>query len=379
MAPVQIVLGVEDSQYIELLLRYVRESEYGSKVRIRAFSNIATFRTYMNSGEHSGLVAAEESFLKSWLDSENIQQYRWVCLNEYGETTLEGPSIAKYQPLQSLLEQLCAMTKPTSTDVVRRDNRTIVTMVHSAVPGSGKSITAINMVKQLSMSGHHVFYLNLESASSTWLLHWDQQREQSNGLSRLLYDLQAFAEKKEIPTHLPSSYAIHAEEMKADTFEPPENLNELLRMTAEETQMLIRYLVNSGEYDHIVIDGESSWHERIQVALQESDRVLWLMTDDLPCMNKTAIWMSYWENHYASLYQELRAKTSFVMNKFNGSIVNVLPLEDMQLEGTLAYVPSWKQVTNSELLWCSPIFQRDILKLCQSGTYDIYSTDGVKM
>jgi len=67
------------------------------------------------------------------------------------------------------------------------------------------------------------------------------------------------------------------------------------------------------------------------------------------------------------------------MNKFNGSIVNVLPVEDMQLEGTLVYVPSWKQVTNSELLWCSPIFQRDILKLCQSGTYDLRSTNGVEM
>jgi len=380
MAPVQIVLCVEDSQYIELLLRYVRESEYAAKVRIRAFSDVDMFMIYMDSEEHRGLVAAEETFLKRWLHSDNIKTARWARLSEEADYHSEGITLAKYQPLHTLLEQLCSMTGRSAPGVTLKEGQyTVITSVYSAAPGSGKSVTAMNMAKQLGLKGQSVFYLNLEAANSTRLLRLERKQMEENGLSRLLYDLQAAAEQKELPVHPPSHYAVYAEEIKADTFEPPENFNELLQMTEQETLSLIAYIAGSREYDHIIIDGESGWQERIKAALQASDRIVWLLTDDLLCMHKTGMWTSYWQAHEPDWYEQIGSRISFVMNRFNGSLLNPLPIMGIELEGTLPYVPSWKQVASSELLWCSPIFQRDILKLCRMSHDQAYAADGVGM
>ncbi|WP_046213057.1 P-loop NTPase family protein [Paenibacillus wulumuqiensis] len=381
MAPVQIVLCVEDSQYIELLLRYIRESEYAAKVRIRAFSDVDMFMTYMDKEEHRGLVAAEEVFLKRWLHSENIKTARWVRLSEEAEDYTEGVTLAKYQPLHNLLDQLSGMTgRTTAPDITLKEGQhAMITSVYSAAPGSGKSVTAMNMAKQLGLRGQSVFYLNLEAASSTHLLRLERRQPAENGLSRLLYDLQAAAEQKELPVHPPSHYAVYAEEIKADTFEPPENFNELLHMTEQDALSLIAYIAGSREYDHIIIDGESGGQERMRAALQVSDRIIWLLTDDLPCMHKTGLWMSYWQSHDPRWYEQICSRISFVMNRFTGSVMNPLPMSGMELEGTLPYVPSWKQVTSSELLWCSPIFQRDILKLCRMPHDQAYAAGGVGM
>lgn len=365
MAPVQIVLCVEDSEYIELLLRYVRTSEYAARVRIRAFSDQGTFLTYMNEGHHRGLVAAEESFLQRWLKDGESKSNRWVTLGEYREKNEEHQVLAKYQPLQRLLEQLCEYSGKAPAEWQREVGRTMITAIYSTSPGSGKSVTAMNMAKQYGMRGESVFYLNLEAASSTHWLTLDQQPDPSYELSRLLYDLQAAAESKRQPEALPSQYAIRAEEIRADIFVPPGNFNELLHMTEEETAMLIQYIAHSGEYDHLIIDVESGWHDRIRAALSESDRIVWLLTDDLPCMNKTLQWMSYWQHYDSDWYEQIGSKVSFVLNRYTGGLINRLPVEGMELEGTLPYVPSWKQVSSGELLWCSPIFQRDILKLCR--------------
>ncbi|WP_411345575.1 ParA family protein [Paenibacillus sp. WLX1005] len=365
MAPVQIVLCVEDSEYIELLLRYVRTSEYAAKVRIRAFSDPATFLAYMKEGHHRGLVAAEESFLQCWLTDDKSTSNRWVTLGEYEEKNEERQVIAKYQPLQRLLEQLCEWSGKAPAEWQRDTGKTMITTLYSTSPGSGKSVTAMNMAKQYGMRGESVFYLNLEAASSTHWLTLDQQSDPSYALSRLLYDLQAAAESKRQPEASPSQYAVRAEEIRADSFIPPDNFNELLHMTEEETEMLIRYIADSGEYDHLIIDVESGWNDRISAALKHSERIVWLLTDDLPCMNKTLQWMSYWQQYHSEWYEQIGGKVSFVMNRYTGGVMNRLPLEGMELEGTLPYVPSWKQVSNGELLWCSPIFQRDILKLCR--------------
>ncbi len=363
MAPIPMIVCVEDQEYIELLLRYIRASEYAASIRIRAFSDVNLFMQYVTAERPKGVVAAEETFLEAWRTNEHFSSARWVRLGEPDEQYADGHTMSKYQPLHHLLEQLCSFTGKTTIEATRTHSRALVTCVYSAIAGSGKSVTAMNMAKQLGMKGQSVFYLNLEAASSVHLLTLGD-KSNTPELSRLLYDLQAAADQKQPLESSITSHAVYAEEIRSDTFIPPSNFNEWLRMTCEETVLLINYIAESGEYDHVIIDSESGWAERVQAALKHCDRIVWLLTDDLPCMARTEQWLVYWQMYHSDWLEHVESKISFVMNRYTGNVMNSLP-EGVHLESTLPYVPSWKQVTNSELLWCSPIFQRDILKLCR--------------
>ncbi len=381
MAPIQMVVCVEDQEYIELLLRYIRSSEYAARVTIRAFSEVAMFVEYMQDGRYKGLVAAEDAFLEPWRANEQGGSVRWVRLGEHDQQQADGHTIAKYQPLHHLMEQLCNFTGRTVIESPREAGRAWVTCLYSAVAGSGKSVTAMNMAKQLGLKGQSVFYLNLEAASSVSLLQLETDQNTPE-LSRLLYDLQAAAEQKQAPDGAITDYTVYAEEIRAETFIPPSNFNEWLRMTAEETTLLIDYIAGSGQYDHVIIDCESGWAERVQAALNGSDRIIWLLTDDLPCMTRTEQWLSYWQSYHGEWLEQMEPKLSFVMNRYSGNVMNTLP-SGIHPESTLPHVPSWKQVTSSELLWCSPIFQRDILKLCrldgERSHECVWATGGVSL
>ncbi len=81
MAPTPMIVCVEDQEYIELLLRYIRASEYAASVRIRAFSDVNLFVQYITTERPKGLVAAEETFLEAWRTDEHFHQqdgYDWV-------------------------------------------------------------------------------------------------------------------------------------------------------------------------------------------------------------------------------------------------------------------------------------------------------------
>ncbi|WP_322923136.1 ParA family protein [Paenibacillus campi] len=363
MAPIQIVVCVEDQQYIELLLRYIRSSEYAAKVTIRAFSEVTMFMQYIAEERQKPLIVAEEVFLQAWRMHESLSYTRWVRLGELDELNADGYTVAKYQPLHHLLEQLCSFTGRSALESPRESGRAMITCLYSAVAGSGKSVTAMNMAKQLGLQGESVFYLNLEAMSSSGLLTFAQTNNMPE-LSRLLYDLQAATESKQTLAYPIHTYTIRAEEIRADTFMPPANVNEWLRMTVEEALRLIHYIADSGVYDHIIIDSESGWTERVQAALKCSDRIVWLLTDDLLCKVRTEQWLAYLQNYNKQWLERLEPKLSFVMNRYKGSIMNALPA-GIQPDATLPDVPSWKQMTSSELLWCSPIFQRAILKLCR--------------
>ena len=53
----------------------------------------------------------------------------------------------------------------------------------------------------------------------------------------------------------------------------------------------------------------------------------------------------------------------------------------MSIDGVLPYIPSWKQLHREDLLLSSPIYQREVLKLCQqllegSGIMPVHAGGG---
>ncbi|MEC0180389.1 AAA family ATPase [Paenibacillus peoriae] len=369
MIPVKVVLAVADREYIEPLLNYVHGSEYARRLRITAFSQPEAFRQYMmetNGIKRPDIVVGEAAFLSLWTDRE-AADIPCLVLHEGEEVSQYGQPLLKYQSLSGLVGSILEMARQRSCNrqsVNSREGGIIIGML-AASGGLGKTTAALNMSKQLGNEGYSVFYLNLETVDSSSLFTGSGSSNsiEGGGLSRLLYDLKA-TESDGIPSSV-ASYCVHRPEIQADTFQPVYNRKELIDMTCDEAVQLIRTIAESGQYDVVIVDSESENGDRAQAVLEASHKLIWLLADDLMSMHKCGLWLDVLELTQPEGFETMLSKTSFVVNRYMGTMMNSLPRDFMDLNGALPYIPSWKQMQHRELLLSSPIYQREIRHLCR--------------
>lgn len=367
MIPARLVLAVQDSRYVEPLLNYAYGSAYGSALQVTAFTRIDSFLHYMSTGEAPNLVVGDTEMLESWL-SRGDASVPWLLLSE-GHSSLSlmegGNSTPKYQPLPQLLEVMITHCKRSGGSIEKLSTGTTpVVGIVSPLGGSGKSTIAMNMAKQLGVLGLRVFYLNLETVNSSALFPSGSVGMEGS-FSRLLYDIKASQESASRPELSIIPYIIRHHSLKCDSFEPSFNVKEITEMTVEDTSLLLNSLVTCNHYDAIVVDTEGYLEERVQAVLDQAGLLIWVLLDDLISMHKCGVWMDQLESKNPALFGSVNKRSRFIVNRFTGQLANSLPRKDMNLDDVLPYIPSWKQLHQEELLLCSPIYQREVLKLCQ--------------
>ncbi len=367
MRNLQMTLAVSDEQYIEPFLLYSRTGEFAKRVSVRAFSKKEAFLSAMEDS-YPDLVLGEPDFLEAWLKTGSDRKVPWVMLGSKEEASrLGGPCLQPYQPLNLLLAAAIELAgkEPIFSEASQGGAQVIA--VHSASPGAGKTTVALNLAKQLGNRGVRTFYLNLETIDSSASFRGETNvgLNGGKGLPELLYDLKAAKEKRENCQFPLSQYAYFQEKLKSPSFPPLDRPDELLQMDEEDTTALIDYIAASGACDLILIDTDSDNHERLRALLKRADRVLWLLADDLLHLRKTSGWMEYEERRSPESYRTLLAKSSFVVNRYGGRLENVLPRPELRPAAFLSYIPSWKFLSREDVLLGSPIFQRDILALCE--------------
>ncbi|CAM2981835.1 AAA family ATPase [Paenibacillus sediminis] len=366
MVPIKVVLAVQDDQYIEPFLHYVHSSEYSDRLRISAFSHIDSFIECISGTDKPDFIVAESHFVEQMENEGSSLPY--VMLSESDKGTTQGKELNKYQPLNLLLDAVIEAYKGQSS-IVRASNerKAAIIAVYSAIGGSGKTTVALNMAKQLGFQGLNVFYLNLETVNSAALYSLESEGSRTGkGLSRLLYDLTAAEEGQDCSALSVQPYVVTQEALRSDIFEPLGNLKELLQMNKEDTVQLLNLIATNGSYDVVIVDVDSLPHERVDAVLEHCDDLIWLLLDDFISMFKSSKWLDYLARVDGQAYARLFHKTRFIVNRYVGNLANQPPHADMIVSGVLPYIPSWKQVSQGELVISSPIFQREILKLCHS-------------
>ncbi|MFC7681265.1 hypothetical protein [Paenibacillus sp. GCM10028914] len=364
MLPVRIVLAVQDSGYVEPMLNFIHGSEYVKRVQVTAFTRMDALLQY---GEIPDLIVGEVEMLEAWL-TEGRSSVPWVVLSEGEDNSNligDGLTTAKYQPLPQLLDLWIAQTR--GSRVSKNDSytgSTLITGFVSVLGGSGRTTASVNMAKQLGVLGRKVFYLNLETVNSTALFPTGRRREDGGSFSRLLYEIKSSQETTEGTEISLAQYVMRHDGLKCDVFEPSDHLQELMEMTAGDVEVLIDLISKSGQYDVVVIDTDNQSEERLRTVMEKSNVLLWVLLDDLISMYKTGMRFGHMERKEPVLFGQIMGKSRFIVNRFTGSLANPLPHKDMRVDGMLPYIPSWKQLHQEDLLLCSPIFQRDILKLC---------------
>ncbi|RUT28376.1 ParA family protein [Paenibacillus zeisoli] len=366
MVPVRIVLAVQDEFYIEALMHYVRCSEFSQKIRVTAFSKVEAFvKRMMDAGEVPDAVVADSMYLEAWTPPAGEREILRISLIEGERDRQEGVVVLhKYQPLKELLTSILTAVQGQRKPLATPSGSTSVIAVYSVSGGSGKSTTALQLSRQLSSEGLEVLYLNLESAGSGLSEASGRQEQDMSGLARLLYDLQAAEDKGERLALSAADYVIRQPALQVAMFEPLSNLNELLELSREHTMRLIDCLVSSGIYDYIVLDTDSYPSERTEGILERCDQLIWLILDDIGSVHRTDRWLAHLERTRGDLYTALIQKSIFTVNRYLGNLVNQLPLEKVVPYLTLPYIPAWKQLDSWEVLFRSPEYQRDLMKLC---------------
>ncbi|GIP32674.1 AAA family ATPase [Paenibacillus sp. J2TS4] len=338
----------DDQMYVNILLNYVRTSEYRSKVIVKSFTEPGMLEQADDSFD---LILINPELSASGLPS-TIPVAKLV-----DEITVPDDSaleVYRYQPLNQLFSRLIAymLDKPAPGRLTGNENgRTRVLSVYSAVGGCGKTVLAANLATMLAFRGAKVFYLSLEAARSAPIFPTDREKRP---FERLLYYLQAdspYARSKL------EQYKSIDPESKVEYVDPCESLQEMEEMTEEDARKLLS-LLRQSDYDYVIVDCDSERHARIWAALAASDRILWLVEDDLNHLTKTkAIY-----NHFCEKIGPLAVDVSFVLNKYTGSIVNDIGSFGYVLFGQLPFVFDWQNVHSASQLLSDSTYRAQLMR-----------------
>ena len=135
-------------------------------------------------------------------------------------------------------------------------------------------------------------------------------------------------------------------------------------MSKADTMDLIRYLTGCGQYEVLILDGDSGWDERSDGILEAADTFIWLVEDDIAAMHRWGQWLQHNERTRMDLLGSMLERTYFVINKYREQVINSLPRAELHVDAVLPYIPSWKQLNQEEVMLSSPIFQREVKRLC---------------
>ncbi|WP_334077005.1 hypothetical protein [Paenibacillus sanfengchensis] len=365
--PLRLVLAVQDEQYIEPFLQFARSGEFERGYTVTAFSRTEAFVRYLEEcGNQVDAVLGEAVFIEA-VCRDGRERIKFIRLSEEEQGSAGSGALYKYQPLPLLLSAVFEKVREIREGAAPPEGRTPVYGVTAAVGGCGKTTLALHLVRQLASEGKRVFYLNLETIHSEVLCEARPAGKEGNtrGLARLLYDLKAGEERQEELKLPVTAYCYRHSVLHCDTFAPVDNFNELLEVGRKEAVALIGYIAGSGNYDAVIVDTDSFPHERTATMMEQCDKLIWLVADDWGVMRKTGAWLAHLEKTRPSLFNSVMAKTLFAANRVSGEVQALSAGKGIQVAAVLPLIPAWAQGNRQGGIMHSPIYQRDVMKLCR--------------
>ncbi|TDF99587.1 AAA family ATPase [Paenibacillus piri] len=369
MAKMKLVLLEQDSYFIDMLSSYIRTSEHADTFTISVFTSKEQGFSFVERSREPYILLVHERFIPL---PEHVFQRQLGCLILLSDAPsaadiMEYPVLCKYRPLNQLLSHIIShFNEYASNRMLKGSRSSRVISVYSAVGGSGKTLTAVHLARELADQGKRVFYLNLEQLpSAAWLEA--EPEEEDNYFSRMLYygktDMKLQTAKVE-------RYKRRHRIMGFDYFPGVSAAVEMSEITEHDTESLIQSVLASGGYDCLLLDLDSPLYPRVTASLKQSDQVLWLVIDDRVHLEKTKLLLSQLAGLEGMQDSGLNGKLRFVVNKYGGSLSSGLAAQQLPVAGYLPYVPEWKAVGSLETLQARGAFSESV-----GAITGIYSPD----
>lgn len=361
MDKINLVIVDKNVDYLEFLTAFIRKSEYINIFSIKTFSSIDNLLIYLKTNEKVNILLIDNNL---YTPDTYLAVKDSTMIFKLSETASSSEidlyQIYKYQPLNNLFSKIFAIYfegEGLIPEKLNFKNTTKTISVFSTIGGSGKTVFALNLAKQLAQRDYKVFYLSLEAINSTNLFF---SLTNSYDFSKVIYYLQSTPKTIDKKLEL---YKKHDPFLKIDFFEPASNLMEVNELTKEDTVNLINSLSETGKYDYLVIDLDSSINGRLFGSLASSNYFFWLLLDNYGYLTKTKLLLK--ELTIIPEFKSYYERINFIQNE---SLVNIGDnyLYDYNIAGYLPFVPKWKSLIDVHDFFKSDEFTDQIEGLIDS-------------
>lgn len=342
----RICMGLltKDEAYGQRLLAYVRESSYRDIIAPVWYTDAEQCLNRLALEAGPRVLLTDEGIVAEVPDRESLNLADCPLLLLEDEGTGDCPGMirtVKYQPLNLLLDLVlksAALQQDQAYSVAGKPERRYILSVYSAVGGAGKTVFTYMAARLLMRMGFRPLVLSLETNPSVC---WRFRKGEDDAFGQALF--QTGKGKHELLPSPIDRYCISAQQGRLLILPAAENRDELEEMGSEDTVRLIAGAAASSWADIVLIDLDSSLHPRVTASMQQSDKVVCLVPDELIALDKTrGIWGQL-EKHTPGL----KDKLSLLITKCNGTPSKLAMLE-REAEDALPFQPEWQNLSSME-------------------------------
>lgn len=270
---IQLVIGEQDKRYLEHFVTYM-EKNHMDQLEIVSFSMPQLLTEYLKSNKPD-LVILDEAFGTKPEDLKHYSNLEVACFCESSDTAVsEGVwKIEKYKKPELIFQDILAIYAETAgkTGVLpRRQGNNRMTLVTGFSGGTGSSVFAAALAKNLSSQGKRTLYLNLETAGSST----DFFSGPGNyNFGEVIFALKS--QKADIKLKMESSVRMD-QRSGVFFFEPCETAMYMLELNHEDLLKILDIASGLNGVDQIVVDMDLSLSAENMEILGRMDQIVLL-------------------------------------------------------------------------------------------------------
>lgn len=363
MKKIRIVVADSNLNYLESLASYLRKSSDGSRFIVTYFSSNEKLKTFIEVGENIDILLISSELYHS-VSLPSLDASVILLEDDKLANNVDGlASVYRYQRLNQLVSNVLAIyyeKNQAAGKLLARSKQTKVLSVYSPVGGSGKTTVAVNLCKQLALNNSKVFYLNLELFNSTKLYF---SSAEDNPSLQIFYYVKA--ESSQLLSKIEALKKYDPYSM-VDYFDLEISADELSELNESDVKILINGIVETGAYDYVVVDLDSSLHQRNIAVIKECDQIIWNISNDIQSFLKSK---SFFEEEEKLIGKEniVKDKLLVILNKYTGTMVGNMEEYGITVDCYLPFIQEWSTVeSNSEVLR-NEVFNQEIQAIIQEN------------
>ncbi|HLR03159.1 MAG TPA: AAA family ATPase [Virgibacillus sp.] len=361
MKKIRMVVADNNKDYLESFAGFMRSSNESSRFIMTYFSDIDRLNTYIQRGDIIDILLISPDLYDEELPLSGDVTTIFLE-DDVIEESNKAYSVYRYQRLDQILSDILSVyyeKNKIAGEMLARSKETQIFAVFSPSGGSGKTTIAVNLCKQLALNDLKVFYLNSETFNTSRLYFSSQDDDYS---LKILYYVKSKTEQllskiEQLKKHDP--------DVGVDYFDLETNAEEMLELTEKEIHHLLNGLVQTGAYDYIIVDLDSSIHTRNIAMLKESDWIVWPMGNNPQSIYQSESFFEEEENVFGKK-NIIKDKLLVLLNKHTGHNAFDLSEAGFPIDGNLPFINEWTQQTSGKEVMENEMFNNELQKIIRN-------------
>lgn len=317
MAKPRVIIADEDSNYI-IPLQYKFVDEFFDKIDLEVISNREYFVELFSKPQNVDVLIVSEELYESSLRKHNICNIFVMSENqdEVQSGDLNVNKLFKYTSIKEIYIEVVGKSAEALSVAVTESKETQIVLVTSAAGGVGKTTVAMGVAASLAKSYKRVLYINASRLqcfdywlnNRTTIVAPDVYMKLISPSEHIYNDLKHVI-RNEMFSYLPA-FRASLLSIGVDF-----SIYEKIAVSAK----------NSGDFDYIIIDAESTFDEEKNRLTNLADTVLVITEQTLSSVLHTNLWVTNTNGIMSDKY-------IFVCNKFDSVKNNALIKPDILIK-----------------------------------------------